>query len=296
MDETQMTIASWTPKDCVESVASFVRDTVVGCNPASPSRARALIHALFKLASFAEAHGLPLETQSVLHPSVIERFLAAEQKTMAHGTIRTIATNLRAIRRCLAPQSGPEPLGLGRERAKAPYLAVEIDRYMALAAAQPTVARAMRATALISLGAGAGLRGADLRHVRGSDIQRHGKGLLVTVGGVHPRRVPVLLRFQSPLWHAAQFAGTSFIVGGVDRARKNITSSLVASLAGGIDIAPVEIARLRSTWLSWTAEAIGLRPFMDAAGLRCSQRLGDLVSGLGPVPMEKAMEILGAIS
>ena len=36
-------------------------------------------------------------------------------------------------------------------------------------------------------------------------------------------------------------------------------------------------ARLRSTWLAAVAEGIGLRAFMDAAGICCSQRLGEVV-------------------
>ena len=54
---------------------------------------------------------------------------------------------------------------LPRERAKAPYALAEIDSYLALAAAQPTAARRMRAAGLVCLGAGAGLIRADLRAI-----------------------------------------------------------------------------------------------------------------------------------
>ena len=37
---------------------------------------------------------------------------------------------------------------------------------------------------------------------------------------------------------------------------------------------------LRSTWLKSCAEAIGLKAFLDAAGVTCTQRLGDIVAGL----------------
>jgi hypothetical protein len=42
------------------------------------------------------------------------------------------------------------------------------------------------------------------------------------------------------------------------------------------------------------AEAIGLRAFMDAAGITCSQRLGDLVGHLEATPEEAAVALLGA--
>jgi len=41
------------------------------------------------------------------------------------------------------------------------------------------------------------------------------------------------------------------------------------------------------------AETIGLRVFMDAAGITCSQRLGDLVAGLLPPSEEEAVALLG---
>jgi len=59
-------------------------------------------------------------------------------------------------------------------------------------------------------------------------------------------------------------------------------------LAGGRDLPRLEIARLRATWLTEVAEAIGLRGFMEAAGITCSQRLGDLVARL-PAPDEHEM-------
>ncbi len=58
------------------------------------------------------------------------------------------------MRRC--PVSGP----------RRPYSPAEIDGYLALAGAQPTTPRRMRAAALVCLGAGAGLIRSDLRQAR----------------------------------------------------------------------------------------------------------------------------------
>ena len=72
-----------------------------------------------------------------------------------------------------------------------------------------------------------------------------------------------------------------------------MTSPLTASLAGGRDLPRIEIARLRATWLCEVAGMIGLRAFMDAAGITCSQRLGDLVAGLLPRGEEEVVALLG---
>ena len=70
---------------------------------------------------------------------------------------RTLRTNQRFIARRAVPQMYPADTPLPRERAKAPYCAAEISGFLALADAQPTTGRRMRAAGLICLGAGAGL-------------------------------------------------------------------------------------------------------------------------------------------
>ena len=70
----------------------------------------------------------------------------------------------------------------------------------------------------------------------------------------------------------------------------------MASLAGGADLARLEQARLRATWLSELAGLIGLPAFMAAAGVDCSQRLGDIVAGLPTPPEAEALGLLGGRS
>lgn len=126
------------------------------------------------------------------------------------------------------------------ERAKAPYKDSEIAAYVALAEAQPTPARAMRLSGLIALGAGAGLMGADLRAVRGSDVMARSGGVVVVVKGRRPRVVPVLARHHERLMTAASFAGEGYVTGGFSARRRNVTSGLVASVAGGTDLAAID--------------------------------------------------------
>ena len=75
-----------------------------------------------------------------------------------------------------------------------------------------------------------------------------------------------------------------------------MTTRLTASLAGGADLARLDISRLRATWLCEVAETIGLKAFMDAAGVTCSQRLGDLVARLEPAEEAEAVALLGGRS
>ena len=176
---------------------------------------------------------------------------------------------------------------------EAPYSAAEIDGYLALADAQPTAARRMRTAGLVCLGAGAGLIRADLRAVRGSDVICRSGGVIVTVRGARPRVVPVLARYHEPLLESVRFAGEHLVTGGTDPARHNITNPLASSLAGGTGLPRLDTSRLRATWLADCARRLGLATFMHAAGITCSQRLGDITATLDPAGEAGAVALLG---
>jgi integrase len=223
---------------------------------------------------------------------VIERF-AAYAPGLTGVTRRTLRTNLRFIARAVVPALAPADAPLPRERAKAPYSPAEITGYLALAGAQPTAARRMRATGLVCLGAGAGLIRSDLRGVRGSDITRRCGGVIVDVRGTRRRAVPVLARYHEPLLAAAEFAGDGLVTGGHDPGRRNLASPVLRALAGGTGLPRLDTSRLRATWLRDCAKQIGLATFMHAAGITCSQRLGDLLAALAPGSEADAVALLG---
>ena len=68
----------------------------------------------------------------------------------------------------------------------------------------------------------------------------------------------------------------------------------MAALDGGGGLPRLDTSRLRATWLRDAAELLGLATFMHAAGITCSQRLGDLVAGLEPAGEADAVRLLGA--
>jgi integrase len=294
---TAEVIAAYRPRTLAPEAAAFARRAAATL-PATPMRAKALLFAAGRLGSFALLVGLPLD-ETLFATAVIERFITTA--TGSPGTRRTLRTNLRALGR--ANEVAPSPAALCRERAKPPYSDAEIASYLALADAQPTALRRQRATALVSLGAGAGLVGAELRSVRGSDICSRSGGVVVTVAGKRARFVPVRAQFGERLVAAASFFGPRPVVAGPNPDSHNVTSPLIGSLSGGTDLPRLEASRLRSSYLETSrlrssylvaiAEEIRLRAFMDAAGITSSQRLGDLVSHLPPLEESKAVALLG---
>jgi integrase len=263
--------------------------------PAGRERAKNLLWAAGKLADYAISLGLDPVPEVLLHPSVIERF-TAHAPGLSGVTRRTLRTNLRFLARAVVPQLCPADAPLPRERAKAPYSPGQIGGYLALADTQPTLARRMRAAGLVCLGAGAGLIRSDLRAVRGTDVICRSGGVIVTVRSRRPRVVPVLGRYHDILLEAAEFAGDQLVTGGTDPQRHNVTNPLARSLAGGSGLPRLNTSRLRATWLADCAQLLGLATFMNAAGITCSQRLGDIIASLQPGDEEQAVALLGRSS
>jgi hypothetical protein len=286
-------IGRWRPSSVSPPAAAFARDVITAAGPEGQERAKNLLWAAGKLADYAASLGLDLVPGVVLHPSVAERFTRCAPG-LSPVARRTLRTNLRFIGRRVVPQLYPADVPLPRERAKQPYGPAQIDGYLALADAQPTAERRMRAAGLVCLGAGAGLIRGDLREVRGTDVACRSGGVLVTVRGARPRKVPVLARYHARLLAAAASAGTGLVCGGADPGRRNLTNPLIRALDGGTGLPRLDTSRLRATWLRDCAELLGLATFMAAAGISCSQRLGDLLAGLEPAGEADAVQLLGA--
>jgi len=272
--------------------AAFARDAVARAGPGRAERAKCLPWAAGRLADWAIPLGMDAVPGALLHPSTVERFTRSAPG-LSDVARRTLRTNLKFVGRRVVPHLYPADAPLPRERAKRPCSPAEIDGFLALAAAQPARERRMRASALVCLGAGAGLIRGDLRGVRGADVARRPGGVVVAVTGPRARAVPVLSRYHRPLLAASRFAGDGLVCGGDDPGRRNLTSRLIAALDGGGGLPRLDTSRLRATWLADCGELLGLATFMAAAGISCSQRLGDLVAGLEPAGEAEAVRLLG---
>ena len=285
-------IAAWQPSSAPPQGAAFARQVVSQAAPACWDRAKNLLWAAGKLAGWAIPLGLEPAPAVLLHPPVTGRF-TAHAPGLPGPARRTLRTNLRFIARRVVPHLDPADAPLPRERAKAPYTAAEIAGFLALADAQPTLARRMRGAAMVCLGAGAGLIRSDLRAVRGTGVCQQPGGVIVQVHGRLPRAVPVLAHYHAPLLAAAAFAGEHLLTGGTGPARHNVSNPLTRSLTGGSGLPPLEGSRLRATWLAGCAQLIGLPVFLHAAGITCCQRLGGIAATLDPGGESDAVALPG---
>jgi integrase len=287
------TLAGYAPRSLSPSATVFVRAVVARAGPTTPARCKAWLFAAGKLAAFGERVGLELSPEVLLSGATVERFVLIGCEGLSPASVRTLRTNLRALARAFERYPPPAAVPLVRERAKRPYSPGDVDGYLRLADAQATHARRLRASALVCLGAGAGVITGELRHVRGNDIVQRSGGVLVTVAGARSRAVPVSERYQRRLLDAAAFAGDRYLIGGRNPDRRNVTDTLSALLSTDSSLPRLEAGRLRSTWLVACAQRIGLGAFMQAAGITCSQRLGDLAAGLPQATEDDLVALFG---
>jgi integrase len=284
-------IAAWRPRRHGVAAAGFARQVVLAARPATASHARSLLWCCAALCGFGELVGLEPDEEVLLSPSFIERFITDAMAGRSPTRLRSVRTNLRFVGRRVVPKAWPpDRLALPRNRSKAPYTSAEITAYLRLADAQPTELRRNRLSALICLGAGAGLSGPDMRSVRGSDVECRSGGVVVTTRG---RVVPLLTAFHPRLTDAARYCGERFLIGGVEETRKNLTSNLLHKVAGGTDLPRIELGRLRATWLLTQAAAFSLAALFSAGGFSHSQYLGDIVAMLSPPCEDELVRLLG---
>jgi hypothetical protein len=295
-DELEAQIGSWVPRGVgiSPSAAKAARAAVSAAAPPA-SRTRPLLWAVSRLGAWAESVGLEAVPEVILHPSVIERFVAVGMSDQPETTRRSVRTNLRFVARRAVPglPHPPAPAALPRSRLKAPYSPPEVATLLAQAATQPTTARRMALSGLLGLGLGAGIVGAERRGITGASLRRAPGGLVVDVGGSRARTVPVERAYQRLLGEVAAYAGERFICGGVIPTRKNLSADLTAR-ARGINQPRVEGGRLRSTWLVGHLARMGLPALLGAAGLSSAQGLSDLIGYLespGEAELVAALEV-----
>ena len=247
--EVASVIARWHSDMVPADAAAFTREVVARAAPASKARAKALLFAASRAASFACGVGPGTAARGGLLPGR-HRALHRGQRAEVLGPHGPhVAHQLPGHR----PGAGRLPrAGPGAPAPGTGQKALHGRRDLGLPGAGRRPARrwpgAMRAGAVICLGAGAGLVGAELSAVRGRDVACRSGGVVVDVAGRRPRAVPVLCRYQARLMTSAAFAGTGYLVGGTERSRRNVASALVAlAVPGG------------PTWPAWSRPGCGPR-------------------------------------
>jgi integrase len=207
--------------------------------------------ALRGLCRFARSRGVPAGREFLLDYDVIEAFCVAG---LALRACSTRGTYRSALYRLAAPVHG-QPRQRGTPFAgaapPAPYSPAERAGLAAIAAAQRDPASRRSALALVVFGIGAGLRPGELVMLRGSDVARHGRQVVVQAGGAAARVVPVTSRYAGRAAALARGAGTGYLFrpGPAGRGYKNFVTNFARRLTADPAAPRLTLSRCRSSFI-----------------------------------------------
>ena len=207
--------------------------------------------ALRGLSRFADTRGVPAGWEFWLDYDVIEAFCVAGlagRASSTRGTYRSALYRLAEGRHGLPGQRATPFAGA---RAPAPYSPAGRAELAALAAAQRDPATRASALALVVFGIGAGLRPGELVALRGSDVTRRGRQVLVQVGGPAARAVPVTAGYAGRAWELARAAGGGHVFrpGPAERSYKNFVTNFALGLTADPAAPRLSLRRARSTFI-----------------------------------------------
>jgi integrase len=207
--------------------------------------------ALRGLSRFAETRGLPASRESWLDYDVIEAFCVAGLAGRAPSTRGTYRSALYRLAEAMHGPAGQRATPFPGARAPAPYSPAERAELAALAAAQRDPAKRSSALAVIVFGIGAGLRPGELVALRGGDVFRRGRQVMVQVSGPSARVVPVTAGYAGRAWELARRAGSGFVFrpGPAARGYKNFVTNFARGLAADPAAPALSIRRARSTFI-----------------------------------------------
>jgi integrase len=206
--------------------------------------------ALRGLARFADSRGVPAGRELLLDHDVIEAFCVAGlagRACSARGTCRSALCRLAAA---VHGPAGQRPTPFAGAKAPLPYSPAERAELAAVAAARRDPVARASALALVVLGIGAGLRPGELVALRGDDVSRRGRQVMVRVSGPSARVVPVTAGHAGRAWQLARSAGSDFVFrpGPAGRSCKNFASNFTRDLAADPAAPRLSLRRARSAF------------------------------------------------
>ena len=207
--------------------------------------------ALRGLSRFADTRGLPASREFWLDYDVIEAFCVAGLAGRASSTRGTCRPALYRLAEAMHGPPGQRATPFPGAKPPPPYSPAGRAELAALAAAQSDPVQRAPALAMVVFGVGAGLRPGELVALRGSDVTRRGRQVVVCVRGPTARVVPVTPDYARRAWELARCAGRDFVFrpGPADRGYKNFVSNFTRDLAADPAAPALPVRRARSTFI-----------------------------------------------
>jgi integrase len=265
----------------------FVAETVTSLNLRTVGVARHYLASVAKFTYWAwQTHGVDLDASEVFRSDLVSIF---NERVMGHLSDTYRAGTAQRLARLVAHTSGVAPVREKRTSHIAPtYTETQLMHHRGSALSHTTASRRANAHLLLGLGAGAGLRTEEIAYARVGDISVDGPHATVTVGGKHPRMVPIRNR-----WVPALLVGLS------DRGAHEwaFTGYRLPEYPArvihqfGIDtptVATPSVTQLRATWIvGLLNDGLPIDLILELSGLATVVSLDSFVRAMRPHPLDQ---------
>lgn len=254
-------------------IAPYVHDVVARAEPLVTYDARELYPAVTRLVEFAHNLHMPLEDRTAFDPFTVERFAQFHLATYNRASRNSMRARLRRVSEALLGETAAvQTRALGKAAASRPYSARDIADLDGWAQAQPSEERRTSARALLALGLGAGLTGAEIIALRRGDVIV-GETTDVSVAGAVPRVVPMVSDWADELSDRLTYLGTDGWVFHSEQRGGNINLITDFISRTGPHV-PLQTRRMRATWLIHHLETgTPLKTLLRIAGLQSAEAL-----------------------
>jgi integrase len=271
--ESSETYRPQLPRKDWDAIKPYVLDIVDRAEPHVTYTERQLLTPVSHLVHFAYVNHIPLEDGAALSPRTVERFVQNHLASYNRASRNTIRARLRRVSEALL---GDDAAGrfraLGKADASRPYSDTDISLLRAWGRSMRTDELTSSAGALLALGLGAGLTGAEIIRQRMEDVDVERATIHVT--GENERVIPITGEVWTDLLRIRRevLGGTGWVFRAHQRGDNiNLITDFVSRTSPQI---PLVTRRMRATWLVHHLNAgTPLRRLLRIAGLQSAEAL-----------------------
>jgi len=225
---------------------------------------------------WAHSQDIALDLEQVFVPSHVERYCATALKHLSTETRSTRRGYLRRVGRACTKRAPwtPDPKPFASNHAiLPPYSPEEVEALWAAAQNQATPHRQRVATAILTLGLGAGLKAGEMLHVTAETVARHPHDPRLVVVLTADRVVPVRAQYVPALLDLCERYPEGSLVGKWKVTAKDPLGALRQNIQWPEWVA-FRPSRLRTTWMADVlADDVRISEFMKIAGTVSSKSL-----------------------
>jgi integrase len=252
------------------AISQLVRDAVTTAAPQSAYSAHRLLVTVAGYVQWAHFHaGLPLDARILFRREIIARYMTRNPRNLEEGTRRNYRSMLLRVSEVLSPDYVAKPMvSLNGRTILPPYSAKELNELRDWANGQNTLGKRRKASVLLALIAGAGLRPIEVAELHRRDLHFDSEGVLISIHNESgSRTVPLLAEWESLLRWAVSAVAEDDLVFGMPNRRtyKNLLSGFVVHTVGKHK---PRSDRLRASWLVRHLSAgTPMKALMEAADI-----------------------------